>query len=128
MKKILALAFATTMAAPAMGQAAADADSPMAGAFGNTLVSTAPNGAVTQTYIDPDGTYRSIALGMDSRGRWSVWRGQICYSQTSPAPAPPLCSLGPKKKVNSKWTIFHGDGSSTKVTIIPGRAGLPGAQ
>ena len=88
MRKILMLALATAMAAPAIAQTAAEADSPMAGAFGNTLVSTAPNGAVTQTYIDPDGTYRSIALGMDSRGRWNVWRGQICYSQTSPAGLP----------------------------------------
>lgn len=125
MKRMMALAIAATLAAPAIAQTE-KSDSPMAGAFGNTIVSTAPTGVVTMTYIDPDGTYRSIAPGMDSRGRWSVWRGQICYTQTSPGPAAPLCTTGPKKKVNSKWQVYHADGTSTKVTIIPGRDGLPG--
>ena len=104
------------LAAPAVAQ-----DSQMAGAFGNTIVSTAPGGVVTRTYIDADGTYRSVTGGVEGKGNWTIRKGLICYNQTLPAPAAPLCTLGAKKKVGSKWSIVQPDATSTKVTIVAGR-------
>lgn len=115
MKKIACLA------AVLAATSAAAQDSPMAGAFGNTIVSTAPGGVVTRAYVDPDGTYRSVTNGVESKGTWEVKKGLICYSQTVPAPAAPLCTLGAKKKVGSKWSIMQPDDTSVKVTIVAGR-------
>ena len=114
MKHLALLAITLAAAAPAQ-------DSPMAGAFGNTIVSTAPGGIVTKTYVDPDGTYRSVTAGAESKGTWAVKKGMLCYAQTDPAPAAPLCTLGAKKKVGSKWSIVQPDATSTKVTIVAGR-------
>jgi len=113
-----ATALALTIAAPAVAR---DAASPMAGAFGNTIVSTAPGGVVTRTWVDPDGTYKSVVNGAEATGTWTVSKGLICYAQTVPAPAPPLCTLGANKKVGSKWSIMLPDDTSVKVTIVAGR-------
>lgn len=107
---------AALAAAPTLAQ-----ESPMAGAFGNTIVSTASGGVETLTHVNPDGTYESATAGVLSKGNWVVKKGQICYSQTVPAPAAPLCTAGPKKKVGSKWSIMNADDTSTKVTIVAGR-------
>ena len=114
--KQLIFAAAVLLAAPALAQ-----DSPMAGAFGNTIVSVAPGGMETRTYVDADGTYRSVTNGAESKGTWEVKKGLICYSQTVPAAAPPLCTLGAKKKVGSKWSVISSDDMSTKATIVAGR-------
>lgn len=117
MKNLIAMA-CLAAALPALAQ---DAAGPMAGAFGNTIVSTTPKGVVTKTYIDADGSYRSVADGAESRGQWTMKKGLICYTRQIPAPAAPLCTLGPGKKVGGKWAIFQDDGTSTKVTIVAGR-------
>lgn len=116
MKSILTLILLAA-AAPAM---ASDAQSPMAGAFGNTILSISPDGVETRTYVDPDGTYRSVTGGVESAGTWQVVKGQICYQ--APA-APPLCALGPKKKVGSKWKIFVTDDRYYSNSIVAGREG-----
>lgn len=110
---------AALIAAPAIAQTS---PSPMAAAFGNTIVSTAPGGVVTKTHVNPDGTYKSETNGAVMSGTWEVRKGLICYSQTVPAPAAPLCTMGAKKKVGSKWSIVHEDDTSTKVTIVAGRS------
>ena len=115
MKRITLLA-ALLLAGPAAAQ-----DSPMAGAFGNTIVATAPDKTVTKTYIEPDGSYRSVVNGAEMRGTWQVKKGLLCYQQTAPAPAAPLCTIGANKKVGSKWSIMAPDDTSTKVTIVAGR-------
>ena len=105
----------------AQALSAQTADSPMAGAFGNTIVSVQPGGMVTRTYVDPDGTYRSVTNDLESSGRWEIKKGLICYSAGKPAPAPPLCSLGPKKKLGAKWRIFQPDDNVVMVSIVAGR-------
>lgn len=114
MKTILLTA--ALLAAPAVAQ-----DSPMAGAFGNTIVSTAPGGVETKAYVDPDGSYRSVTNGAESKGTWAVKKGLVCYTQTVPTPAAPLCTVGANKKVGSKWSIMLPDDTSTKVKIVAGR-------
>lgn len=111
-------ALALILPAPISAQAA---DNPMTGAFGNTIVSVQPDGTTTRTYVDPDGSYRSVTDGAETSGRWEVRRGLVCYSALTPAPAAPLCSLGPKKKVGAKWKVFLSDDASVKVSIVPGR-------
>ena len=115
MKKTLIMAL-LVLAAPAIAKEKAN---PMEGAFGNTILSVAPDGAETRTSVDPDGTYKSITGGLESRGTWIVSRGKICYSA---AGAPPLCALGPNKKPGSKWKVFVNDDNYYAVSIVQGRA------
>ena len=114
MKKTLIFAL-LVIAVPVVAKEKAN---PMAGAFGKTILSVAPDGAQTRTYVDPDGTYRSVTGGLESTGTWIVSRGKICYSA---AGAPPLCALGPNKKPGSKWKVFISDDAYYAVSIVPGR-------
>ena len=118
--RYLAFPLIALAAVPALAQ-----ESPMTGAFGNTIVSTDPSGAVTRTWVDADGKYRSETGGAISSGAWVVRRGMICYSQTSPVAAAPLCTLGPKKRLGSRWSIVQPSGMSVRTQIIAGREGMP---
>ena len=115
------IAKAIIMFACALPAAASAQDNPMQGAFGNTIVSVQPDGVTTRTYVDLDGTYRSVTDGAEVTGRWHVDKGMICYLAEQPAPAAELCALGPKKKVGSKWRIYLPDDTSVKVSIEEGR-------
>ena len=106
--------------ATAVPAVASEQPSPMAGAFGNTILSISPDGIETRTYVEPDGTYRSVTGGVESSGTWAVVKGQICYSAPGAAP---LCALGPKKKVGSKWKIFVTDDRYYSNSIVAGREG-----
>ncbi len=106
------------IAAPAIAQ---DKPSPMQGAFGNTIVTTGTDKSVTKTYVDADGKYRSVTPTYESTGTWTVKKGLICYAQTAPVVAAPLCAIGANKKVGDKWSLVQPDGMSIRVTIVAGR-------
>ncbi len=115
---ITAVLAAFASVTPSLAQAPV---SPMAGAFGNTIVTTYADGTSARTFVDPDGTYRSLTGSNESRGTWSVKKGLICYTQTVPAPAPDLCAIGAKKKLGAKWRVFLANDQSIKVEIVAGR-------
>lgn len=116
-----ALAVSGLLALAGSAQAAdADKPSPMAGAFGNTIVSVNPDGSSTKTYLEPDGSYRSVTPAGTFTGRWAIERARLCYHDASGAP--PLCTIGPGKKVGDKWKIFLESGSQVKVEIVAGRS------
>ena len=93
----------------------------MEGAYGNTIVTTMPDGTGGKTYVDPDGTYKAVNGTTTSTGKWSVKKGLVCYSQMQPAVAAPLCTMGARKKVGDKWKIFQGDGQAIRVEMVAGR-------
>lgn len=116
-----ALAVSSLLALAGSAQAAdEDKPSPMAGAFGNTIVSLNPDGSSTRTYLEPDGSYRSVTPLGTFTGRWAIERARLCYHGSTGGP--PLCTIGPGKKLGDKWKIFLPDGSAVKVEIVAGRS------
>ncbi|MDI1363556.1 MAG: hypothetical protein PSX79_01585 [bacterium] len=104
------------------GAALAD---PMAGAYGNTVAITYPNGAVAKMYVDANGTYTTQGPdGSTMKGHWTVADGKTCLAQTDPAPPAgmaPSCSPTVEKKVGDSWTAPGPEGSTITIAIVAGR-------
>lgn len=99
------------------------AEGPMDAAFGNTIVSTYSNGTTSRSYLEPDGSYRFVSPeGQTFTGRWAVERKRLCYYAAAAPNAPPLCTIGPNKKVGDSWKIFLPDGATVKVQLVAGRS------
>lgn len=117
-------AFSASLAAACLlvvGAAIAE-ESPMQGAFGNTILSTFPDGATSRSYLEPDGTYKAVTReGWTLTGRWAIERKRLCYHGDAAPGAPPLCTIGLGKKVGDSWSIFLEDGSKIRVEIVAGR-------
>ncbi len=82
MSLALGLAFA---ASPVLGAPA----SPLAPAFGNTVVSTYPDGRTALLWLRPDGSYAAKGRRRTpSSGTWSVKADKVCLKQLKPMRAP----------------------------------------
>ena len=58
-------------------------------AFGNTIVSTYPDGRTAKVWLQPDGAYLGQGRrGGRSSGRWTLDGDRICLRQSRPFPFP----------------------------------------
>ncbi len=109
MKRILMVA-----AAFALTSAVAYADN-LAGYYGNTVITTAPDGKVTKSKVKADHTYSSVMPdGTAASGTWA-WKvePEACFTQVTPAPAAdykPCCTKIDPHKVGDKWELKDKDG------------------
>jgi hypothetical protein len=119
---VVAVALAAAGAAPA----ALAADDPLAGYYGNTVVST---GGMLEihTHYRADHTFdlAGSMMGMhrDYKGTWSMAAdGKLCrifVGDLPPNTTNPVCSIVPPHKVGDTWTV-DSNGSTRTVTIKPG--------
>ena len=118
MNKSLLIA-AALVALPAMGQAAANIDA----AFGNTIVSTYPDGRQAKLWLNADGTYRAQGRrGKPSSGRWALKGEQICLSQKKPVIGPfPYCTAVKSGGVGTTWIGKAVTGEKIRITLVAGR-------
>jgi hypothetical protein len=122
MKRILA-----GMVAAALGVSLAlAADDPMAGRYGNTVVtSTADGKEVGRTYYNADGTLTRKTPAGEIKGTWKIEGDKLCITQTEPAPpagTAPVCVPGfAGKKVGDSWDVTLPDGTKLKATLQKGR-------
>jgi hypothetical protein len=92
-------------------------------AFGNSIVSTHPDGRQAKLWLDGDGTYSAQGRrGERSGGVWKAKGEKLCLSQRRPIPIPfSFCKAFARVHVGSTWydTAFNGD----KVTnrLVAGR-------
>lgn len=112
----LALA-ALAIAAPAL---AADA-SPDAvkQAFGNTIVSTYPDGRTALLWLKADGSYTAKGRRRtDSSGTWTVKKSEVCLKQLKPVHAPfSYCTALPS---SDTWTAKAVTGEKITVKVVKG--------
>lgn len=120
MKRILIAAAALALTA---GVALADN---LAGYYGNTVISTGPDGKATKVKINKDGTYSSVLPdGKTTKGTWA-WKDPTtaCFTQTDPAPAAgqgPACFPIDAHKVGDSWTGKTPDGKvEIKYSLVAG--------
>ncbi len=104
---------------------AADAPPSLTHAFGNTIVSTYPDGRTAQLWLQPSGAYTAAGRRGDrSSGHWSLKDGKLCLKQSRPIPGPfSYCTAIPSGGVNSRWTAKAVTGEVIQVRLAAGRSG-----
>jgi len=99
-----------------------------AGAYGNTVTQTLPDGTKIVIYVNADGTWQSTAGGKTAKGTYA-WKDEThaCFTQTDPAPTDPKMNgrcteITGDHKVGDSWTVNTPDGKAISVAITAGRS------
>ena len=118
-----ALLFAALPAAASAVAPTTAADSRLEAAFGNTIVSTYPDGRVAKLWLERDGGYRGQGRkGGLSSGRWTVKGDKICLKQTRPMPMPmTYCTPLVDGKVGARWSGKAVTGEPVRLELVSGR-------
>ena len=132
MKQILTLTLALSAIAAAGAQAASsskdrdDDRQPAAEAvkraFGNTIVSTYPDGRKARLWLQPGGYYTAMGRRGDrSAGRWRLKGDKLCLKQSRPIPVWfSYCTAIPSGKT---WTAKAVTGEPIVVRLVKGKSG-----
>lgn len=98
--------------------------SPVDAAFGNTILSTYPDGRTGELWLHPDGGYAAEGRrGDPSSGHWSVKGEKLCLRQSKPMPSfIAFCSALPSQGLAAGWTTKAVTGETIKVKLVHGRA------
>jgi hypothetical protein len=129
-RSIAALVLAASLAASAAAAttpnaaAASAPDSAVQEAFGNTIVSTYPDGRVGKLWLSPDGTYSAEGRRHDpSSGHWSVKGAKLCLKQSKPLAVPfSFCTPIPDSGLGHAWSAKAFTGEDIRVQMVKGRA------
>jgi hypothetical protein len=107
------------LAAPA----AALANTPIDGAFGNTIISTYPDGRTARLWLHPDGSYDARGRrGDPSGGRWSLKGAKVCLRQVRPFAAPfSFCTGIGEAHVGAAWKGKAVSGEAITIRLIKGQ-------
>lgn len=122
---MLAIAFfaAAAIAGTPAAQARAPTEADLAPAFGNTLLSTYPDGRTARMWLQRGGVYEGRGRrGGVSSGTWRVRDGQVCFSQRRPLPLPgSFCTAIVPGGIGNSWTARAMTGETIRVSLIAGR-------
>jgi hypothetical protein len=115
----IALLFVAALAAPSGGGDA----SPLAAAFGNTVLSTYPDGETAMLYLNKDGSYTGQGRHAEFvDGRWSLRPSKVCFRQSRPFPVPfAICRPLVTPAIGDVWTAKAVTGETLTVTLLAGR-------
>lgn len=117
MKYALGIALAAVLCtAPAM---AGD----MTGLYGNTIMCTYPNGAVTKVHVQEGGKYNLEREGKTVQGTWVDSGEQVCYTEVDPAPpagTKPICTPSAAMKVGATWSVTDSAGNASHCELKAG--------
>ena len=97
-------------------------------AFGNTLVSTYPDGRTARLWLAPDGRFQGQGRrkGFNS-GVWRIRDRQLCLSQRRPVPLPgSFCTPIVDGGIGASWTAKAVTGETITVRLVSGDDGRPG--
>ncbi len=110
------MAMASIAAAPAM---------PLEAAFGNTIVTTYPDGKSTRMWLHRDGTYDGKrANGSLTAGVWELKTVKVCITQHRPFRVPiAFCTPVVPGGVGTTWRARGLKGEPVVNTLIAGRQG-----
>jgi hypothetical protein len=91
-------------------------------AFGNTILSTYPDGRKAELWLQPSGVYSAKGRRGDaSSGHWSIKAAKLCLKQAHPFPAPfTFCTPLPSNGLNGTWSAKAVTGEAIKVKLVKG--------
>jgi hypothetical protein len=106
------------------GMAASAPATGVEAAFGNTIISTYPDGRQGKLWLKDGGTYTAEGRRHDpSSGTWKIKGGQVCLRQRKPATVPlSYCTAVPSGGVGSSWAAKSVFGDALKVKLVPGKS------
>ena len=118
----IALALAALIAATP-GLAGAGDHALLQAAFGNTIVSTYPDGRTGELWLQPDGNYTAEGRRHDrSRGHWQIKGERLCLKQSHPfAFGYVYCAPLAQVRIGASWTAKAVTGEPIKVSLVRGR-------
>ena len=107
----------------AVAQPAACEPSGLEPAFGNTIVSTHPDGRQAMLWLNADHTFQAEGrAGNRSAGAWQVRRGRLCLTQRRPVPIPfSYCHAYPHVSVGARWADMAVNGDHVTNRVVAGR-------
>jgi hypothetical protein len=117
------IALAAALLAAPRAEALAQAGAPnLRAAFGNTIMSTYPDGRQAELWLEADGSYHAKGRrGDDSNGAWRIKSGRLCLRQQQPLPAPfSFCTPMPGR-FDRSWTAHAVTGEPIRVALVHGR-------
>lgn len=94
-------------------------------AFGNTIITTYPNGKSTRTWLHRDGTYEALrSNGERTGGVWKVKGGELCITQKRPVFVPlTFCTPIVPGGVGASWSAKGLLGEPVRNVLAAGRQG-----
>ena len=115
--KYAALVLPFALATPALSAP------PVEAAFGNTVVSTYPDGRTQLLWLSRDGGYTAKGRRrQDSSGRWSVKGDELCLRQLKPVPMPIVyCTPVPPNAATATWTGKAVNGQPITLKVVRGK-------
>jgi len=121
-RTFVALALAASCAASAAAATAPAAA--VQAAFGNTIVSTYPDGRVAKLWLQAGGAYSAEGRRHDaSSGHWSVKGAKLCLKQAKPIATPfSYCTPIPDAGLGHAWSAKAFTGEDIRVQVVKGRA------
>lgn len=92
-------------------------------AFGNTIVSTHPDGRTAKLFINADHTYRAESrAGSRSGGTWTIKRAKLCLSQKQPHPGLfSYCKAVPPVAIGRPWSDIAVTGERVTNEVVKGQ-------
>lgn len=117
-RSFVALA-AIAAAAPCLAQDR----SALEAAFGNTIISTYPDGRTAELWLSPDGSYTAEGRRHEhSRGNWSIKDEQLCLKQAHPfAFGYVYCTPVREEHIGSSWSGKAVTGEPISIKLVRGR-------
>lgn len=93
-------------------------------AFGNTIVSTYPDGRTARLWLKADGSYAAKGRrGDPSSGHWRVKGAKLCLKQSRPLPTPfSYCTPIPDGGMGHAWSAKAVTGEPIRVQMTKGGA------
>jgi hypothetical protein len=121
MSRVAAIAWVASAASLSM----AAGSTPLSAAFGNTIVSTYPDGRTAEIWLESNGTYTSESRKHDiSSGRWRLKGNAICFHQSHPLlPFFTFCTPIPSSGERGGWRSRAPTGEPTISRLINGHVG-----
>ena len=97
---------------------------PIDATFGNTILSTYPDGRTAELWLRADGAYTAEGRrGDPSNGHWSTKGDKLCLKQSRPMPMfMAFCSSLPRNGLEEGWTSKAVTGETIQVRLVHGRA------
>ena len=94
-------------------------------AFGNTIVSTYPDGRTAELWLKPDGNYTAEGRRHDpSRGHWHTKGNRLCLTQVRPIPSPfGYRTAIPSAGMGRSWPAKAVTGERITVRLVRGHHG-----
>ncbi len=109
-------------AAGLMATAAHAAPPTVQEAFGNTIVSTYPDGRKGELWLAPGGTYTAEGRRGDmSSGHWTTKGAKLCLKQAKPIGVPfSFCTPIPSNGLGGSWSAKAVTGEAITVKLVKG--------